>query len=312
MSRQKIIITEFMDQAAVDGLTADFDVTYDPGLGVDPDRLYPMLAEADGLIVRTSTQVRRPLLEAGRKLQCIGRLGVGLDNFDLEACADFGVPVFPSIGANALSVAEYVVTTASALLRGAYYRNDQMLAGAWPRGAAQGAELAGKRLGIIGYGSVGRVTADLCAAMGMTVAAVDPYVEAADPAWKSVERFEDQDALLGWADVLSLHVPLTAETRDLVDGRGLALMQPDAVLVNAARGGVVNEAALAEALKDGVIAGAAVDVFAAEPLSAEDAAKFAGISNLILTPHIAGVTRESNARVSAMTADQVRAVLEKS
>lgn len=311
MTRQKIIITEFMDQAAVDGLIADFEVVYDPTLGDNPDRLYPMLEDADGLIVRTSTQVRAPLLEAGGKLRCIGRLGVGLDNFDLDACDAHNVPVFPSIGANALSVAEYVMTTASSLLRNAYYRNDQMISGMWPRAEAQGVELAGKRFGIIGYGSIGRITADLMSGLGMEVGAVDPYVPLDEPAWAKVQHFETQDVLLAWADVVSLHVPLTQETKDLIGAQELAGMKRSGVLINAARGGVVTELALVAALKSGHIAGAALDVFETEPLSAEDGAKFEGVPNLILTPHIAGVTSDANRRVSAMTADHVRAVLTK-
>ncbi len=311
MTLKKIIITEFMDQAAVEGLRKDFDVVYDPKLGVEPDRLYPHLADADGLIVRTRTQVAEPLLSAGPKLQCIGRLGVGLDNFDLEACARFGVPVFPSIGANALSVAEYVATTSAMLLRKAYFRHDQMVAGEWPRKDAQGTELSNLRLGIIGFGSIGRVTANLMAAQDMEIAATDPYVPADDPAWGSVRKVEAQEDLLAWADIVTLHVPMTDETRNLIDATSFSQMKKSAVLINAARGGVVNEQAMVDALVSGQIAGAAVDVFEREPLSAEDGAKFANVPNLILTPHIAGVTQQSNARVSAMTANQVRAVLEK-
>ena len=307
--KQKIVITEFMDQAAVDSLLGDFEVIYDQTLGIDPARLYPLLSDADGLIVRTMTQVGHPLLDAGPKLQCIGRLGVGLDNFDLEACADRGVPVFPSIGANALSVAEYVVTTASALLRNAYYRNADMIAGKWPRGDTQGSELSGKKLGIIGYGSIGRITADKLLGLGLEVRAVDPYVPADDPAWGQVARFETQKELMEWSDVVSLHVPLTPETRNLVAAKDLQHMKETGILINAARGGVVNEADLIEALNAGHLAGAALDVFETEPLSAKDGAKFEGVPNLILTPHIAGVTYDANVRVSAMTAENVRRAL---
>ena len=307
--KQKIVITEFMDQAAVDSLTGDFEVVYDQTLGTDPERLFPLLNDADGLIVRTMTQVGHPLLDAGPNLQCVGRLGVGLDNFDLDACKQRGVPVFPSIGANALSVAEYVVTTASALLRSAYFRNADMIAGKWPRGDTQGSELSGKKLGIIGYGSIGRITADKLLGLGVEVCAVDPYVAADDPAWGKVGRFQTQKELMEWSDVVSLHVPLTPETRNLVSVSDLLHMKESGILINAARGGVVNEAALIEALRKGQIAGAALDVFENEPLSKEDGAKFEGVPNLILTPHIAGVTYDANVRVSAMTAENVRRAL---
>ncbi len=310
MSAKRIVITEFMDLNAVESLRGDFDVLYDPTLGDDPERLFDVLGDADGVIVRTATQVNQAFLDAGPKMQCIGRLGVGLDNFDLDACASMGVPVYPAIGANALSVAEYVLTTASALLRGAYYRHDQMLAGQWPRKEAQGVELSGRTLGIVGLGSIGRITAELMQNVGMRIIANDPYVEASDPAWDGIERCARIEDLLSASDVVSLHVPLTDETRDLIAAKELGAMRAEAVLINAARGGVVNETALADALKTGQIAGAAVDVFVNEPLSAEDAAIFQGAPNLILTPHIAGVTGDANARVSAMTAQNVRRVLE--
>jgi (S)-sulfolactate dehydrogenase len=172
-----------------------------------------------------------------------------------------------------------------------------------------GRELAGKRLGLLGFGAIARATAVRAEALGMTVAGCDPYLPAAHPAWAGVERLE-RTALLAASDVVSLHVPLTAETRRMIDAAALAAMKPDAILINAARGGVVDEAALAGALKAGRLGGAALDVFETEPLDAAAGAVFAGAPNLILTPHIAGVTDESNVRVSAVTARAVVAVLD--
>ncbi|WP_280517603.1 NAD(P)-dependent oxidoreductase, partial [Methylobacterium radiotolerans] len=175
----------------------------------------------------------------------------------------------------------------------------------------------GKRLGLVGFGAIARETARRAAALGMAVAAHDPFVAADDPAWTQtwtqtwtpasgpVERTA-LDALIAGSDVLSLHVPLTDATRGLIDAAALARMPTGAILINAARGGIVDEAAVAAALRSGHLGGAALDVFEREPLDAAAGAVFAGVPNLILTPHIAGVTRESNVRVSAVTAAAVR------
>lgn len=304
-----IVISEFMDEAAVEDLRRDFAVTYDKGLVDRPDELASLVAGARALIVRNRTQVRGALLAAGARLEAIGRLGVGLDNIDVEAATARGIAVLPATGANDVSVAEWAVTTIIVLLRGAYYATDAVAAGTWPRERLMGREIAGKVLGLVGFGSIARETAVRAKALGMTIIAADPFVAADDPAWARIgARPVSLDALVAEADAVSLHVPLTAETRNLIDARCLAAMKPGAVLVNAARGGVVDEAALAEALRAGTLAGAALDVFDVEPLKA--GSPLAGCPNLILTPHIAGVTVESNVRVSSVTAANVRRVLQ--
>ncbi len=304
-----IVISEFMDQAAVDGLAADFEVLYDPGLVDRPNDLLAALGEARGLVVRNRTQVRGVLLEAAPALRVVGRLGVGLDNIDLQACRARNIEVCPATGANDRSVAEYVITTALILLRGSYAAAAEVVEGSWPRQSCIGREISGKRLGLIGFGGIARQTADRARALGMAVAAHDPFLAAGDPAWDGIERLDMADLLAG-ADVISAHVPLTEATRGLIGAEAIAAMKKGAILINTARGGIVDEAALATALRDGHLGGAALDVFATEPLSGEAGRQFAGVPNLILTPHIAGVTGESNVRVSALTADNVRRVLE--
>ena len=306
---KKVVISEFMDEAAVDGLRADHNVVYDPKLVDDGDRLLAELADADAIVVRNRTQVRGALLDAAPALTCVGRLGVGLDNIDLDDCKARGISVHPASGANDLSVAEYVITTAAVLLRHAYLGFDRMIAGDWPRQDMSGSELAGKTLGLAGFGSIARETAGMARGLGMDIAAMDPFVPGGDAAWEGVERHEDLASLAAASDVLSLHVPLTDGTRNMAGTDVFKAMKPSAVIINAARGGVVDETALAFALLEGQIAGAALDVFANEPLTAEDAAKFKDCRNLILTPHIAGVTVESNTRVSALTAQNVRKAL---
>ncbi len=307
-----IVITEFMDEDAIREALSGFDVAYDPGLVDRPDDLRAALAGARGLIVRNRTQVSAALLAAGPAMRVVGRLGVGLDNIDQGACRDRGITVIPATGANDVSVAEYVIATAMLLLRGAYGATADVAAGAWPRGRLMGREIAGKRLGLVGYGSIARETAQRAAALGMEVTAYDPFLPAGHPAWSpSWGRVASLplDDLVAGADVLSLHVPLTDATRGLIDAAMLARLPKGAILINAARGGVADEAAVAEALKEGHLGGAALDVFDREPLPAEAGAVFAGCPNLILTPHIAGVTVESNVRVSQMIARAVAGAL---
>jgi (S)-sulfolactate dehydrogenase len=215
----------------------------------------------------------------------------------------------PATGANALAVAEYVIGTAMLLLRGAYRATADVAAGRWPRAAlSEGREIHGKTLGLVGFGGIGRLTAGLARTLGMRVVAHDPAVDPNAPLWReaAVEPLA-LDEVLAAADVVSLHVPLVESTRNLMDARRLALMKPDAILVNTARGGIVDEAALAAALRARRLGAAALDVFADEPLPA--GSPLADAPNLILTPHIAGVTAESNARVSAMIAERVDEIL---
>jgi len=300
----EIVISEFMDEAAIAASFAAREVLYDPKLVDDPGRLEAAVADARALIVRNRTQVRGPLLAVAQRLEVVGRLGVGLDNIDVAACEARGIAVYPASGANDLSVAEYVITAALTLLRRAWFATARVTAGEWPRTSLMGRELAGKRLGLVGYGAIARVTGRMARELGMTITACDPLLPADHLAWASSERRTLQE-LLTESDVVSLHVPLTDSTRNMLDARALAAMKNDAILVNAARGGIVDEAALCDALRRGHLGGAALDVFEHEPVDAGYGARFAGVPNLILTPHIAGVTEESNVRVSAVTAQAV-------
>jgi (S)-sulfolactate dehydrogenase len=207
-------------------------------------------------------------------------------------------------------VAEYVVAASLVLLRGAYHASTEVASGRWPRAAlSEGREAGGKAMGIVGFGSIGRATAAKAAALGMCVLGHDPQVPAGHPAWREARAQPlDLDALLAESDVVSLHVPLVPATRGLLGAARIARMKPGAVLVNTARGGIVDEAAVAAALREGRLGGAALDVFETEPLAA--GSPLAGAPRLILTPHIAGVTRESNERVSSLIASRVAEALD--
>ena len=304
-----ILVTEFMDPRAVDSLRAEFEVHYDPDLHEDPAGIASRLACARALIVRNRTRVGRDLLAAGPRLVVVGRLGVGLDNIDLDACAERGVSVHPATGANVVAVAEYVIAAMLMMLRGAYHATDRVLAGEWPRTALIGREARGRTLGIVGFGAIGRAVAQRATALGVGVAAHDPVLAPGDPAWTApgVRRFGDLAAMLAACDVVTLHVPLTGATRHLIGAAEIAVMKPGACIVNTARGGVLDEAALALALSSGRLGAAALDVFEDEPLPAHS--RLAGTPNLYLTPHVAGLTEEANARTGELVARLVRSAL---
>lgn len=305
-----IVIAEFMDEEAVAGLRARYSVAYDPDLVDQSERLLSLVDEARALIVRNRTQVRGAVLAAAPRLECVGRLGVGLDNIDVAGCTARGVTVFPASGANDLSVAEYATTAALMLLRGAWLSTSTVIAGGWPRQALIGRELSGRVMGLVGYGSIARQVAQRMTALGMRCIACDPFLPPGDAAWGTTEP-RTLPQLLAEADVISLHTPLTDGTRHMIDTAALDLMKPGAILINTSRGGVVDEAALAAALRQGRLGGAALDVFETEPLTKEAGVKFAALPNLLLTPHIAGVTEESNVRVSSLIAHRVSAHLER-
>lgn len=304
-----VVISEFMDEAAVATLQREFAVMYDPGLVDNRKMLASKVADARALIVRNRTHVDEALLAKAPHLRMVGWLGIGLNNIDLTACAARQIEVIPATGANARAVAEYVVATAMILLRGAYFRSADVAAGQWPRTAlSSGGELAGKMLGLIGFGSVGRLTARVAKALGMLVIAHDPTLEPGHPAWQELDvRAHTLEAVLVHADVVSLHVPLSEGTRALLNAVALASMKRGAILINTSAGGIVDEQALAAALKSGHLRGAAMDVFDEEPLP--PGSPLAHAPNAILTPHIAGITLESNARVSEIVAERVAALM---
>ena len=304
-----ILVTEFMDPRAVDSLRAEFDVHYDPDLHEDSAGIASRLGSARALIVRNRTRVGRELLAAGPRLVAVGRLGVGLDNIDLDACAERGVSVHPATGANVVAVAEYVIAAMLMMLRGAYRATDRVLAGEWPRTALIGREASGKTLGIVGFGAIGRAVARRATALGVGVAAYDPVLASGDSAWNApgVRRFGDLAAMLAACDVVTLHVPLTGTTRHLIGATEIAVMKPGACIVNTARGGVLDEAAMAQALASGRLGAAALDVFEDEPLPAHS--RLTGIPNLYLTPHVAGLTEEANTRTGELVARLVRSAL---
>lgn len=305
-----IVISEFMDEPAVERLRQIAQVDYRPDLVDDPDQLRHALTHATALIVRNRTQVNQELIAQAPQLKVVGRLGVGLDNIDMAFCKEKGITVYPATGANAQAVAEYVIATMFVLLRGAYQSSSQITAGRWPRPElSNGLEVSGRTLGLVGFGSIGQLTACLAQGLGMTIVAYDPMITPDSPVWhdNNATKMSLQQTLQE-SDVISLHVPLTPDTHHLLNAEHIALIKPQAVLINTSRGGIIDELALVAALQADKLRGAALDVFEDEPVKTGNA--LPDMPNLILTPHIAGLTQEANKRVSGLVAEKVLVYLQ--
>jgi D-3-phosphoglycerate dehydrogenase / 2-oxoglutarate reductase len=260
------------------------------------------LANAHGLIVRSATRVTEELLEGAQHLRVVGRAGVGVDNIEMDAATHRGVLVMNTPGGNAVSVAEHTLALMLALARSVPQSNASIHAGRWEKSAASGTELRGKTLGLIGLGRVGTEVARRAHGLEMDVLAHDPYVTPAAAREVDVELVA-LDELLRRSDMISLHTSLSNSTERMIDASAIAKMRKGARLINCARGELVDEAALAEALRSGHLAGAAVDTFAQEP---PKNSPLIGLPNLIATPHIAGSTAEAQEEVGTAIAQQVR------
>ncbi len=301
----EILITEFMLESQVERIKQRFDTLYLPDLVKNQDEVPSHMAGVRGLIVRNQTQVRGALLEAADSLECVGRLGVGLDNIDMDDCAGRGITVYPAIGANADSVAELAMGAIYALFRGAYLATAETVAGNWPRMELLGREVMGKRLGLLGYGATGRALAWRSRGCGMSRIAYDPFVPTDDESWQqhNTDRAETVDQVLEQADAVSIHLPLTDETRHLIDAEAIAKMKDRALVLNLSRGGIVHEQAMVDGLKSGKLGGAFTDVFEEEPLGPDNI--FKDVPNFFATPHVGARTEEAETRVSTMIAEAV-------
>ena len=299
-----ILITEFMDEDAINLLKKKYDVHYDISLAEDSNSLVKLINKMKALIVRNKTLVTRELIENAPNLTCVGRLGVGLDNIDLNACEEQNITVYPALGANSHSVAEYVICASMLLLRKAYFKKNEMIADNWPRQESSGSEVYGKTLGLIGFGDIAQKTRDLALGLGIKTVAYDPYLDKDSKVWKETKNLPLEN-ILSISDIISLHIPLSKETKNLIDEKKLRLIKNSSVIINTSRGGIIDENSLAKLLKENKIGGAALDVFNKEPINKVNAKKFEGLDNIILTPHIGGVTKESNERVSKMIAKKI-------
>lgn len=306
-ARHRVLVADPLGAAGLARLAeAGLDVDAPAG-GASRDVLLQTIGSYDALIVRSGTQADRAVLEAGRpRLRVVARAGAGVDNIDLGAAKELGIIVLNTPGANSVAAAEMALGLMLAAVRHIAPAHASVLAGEWRRGDFAGTELFGKTLGLAGFGRIARLVAARAQAFGMTVLAFDPFVSP-DSAEAAGVRLVDFEALLAGSDIVSLHAALTDGTRHMIDARALGLMRPGAILVNAARGGLVDEAALAEALRAGRLRGAAVDVYGAEPPGPGH--PLIGLPNVLHTPHLGASTAEASANVSIEAADGVLAAL---
>ncbi|HEY0305753.1 MAG TPA: phosphoglycerate dehydrogenase [Longimicrobiales bacterium] len=302
----RVLIADAINAEGLEPLQQDgrFDLLEKPGLkGEDLARA---IEDADAVVVRSGTRITRDSLKYATRLKVIGRAGVGVDNIDVEAATEMGVAVLNAPSGNTISAAELTLALLLALVRKVPAADRSMRAGEWDRKSFNGVELYGKTLGLVGAGRIGSEVARRARAFGMRVVAYDPYLTAERASSLEIEQGTLEEVLRR-ADVITLHVPLTEATANLIAEKELALLKKTAVIVNAARGGVINEAALHAALSNKQIAGAAFDVFEEEPLPADNPLR--SLPNVVLTPHLGAATAEAQQNVAIEIAEAVRAAL---
>lgn len=305
--RFRVLVTDEVDPEGVALLRAEPAIQVDEQPTRPAEELLATIGEYDALIGRSATRISAELLDAGSRLKVVGRAGVGVDNVDLDRATELGIAVINAPGGNTVAVAELVFAVALALFRHVTEAQVSMRAGDWRRSQLGGSELRGRTLSVVGLGRIGSEVVRRARAFGMKIVAYDPYVGEGRFEELGAERATDLGAALERADVLTLHVPLTKETRGMIGAAELARLGPRAVLLNYSRGGVVDEEALLEALEAGRIAGAGIDVFEREPLPADHPLR--RLTNAILTPHLGASTSEAQKSVSIEACIGVRDAL---
>ncbi|MBD3388213.1 MAG: hypothetical protein GF416_03965 [Candidatus Altiarchaeales archaeon] len=281
---------------------ADVDLKTD----LSEEELIGIIGEYDAIIVRSKPTVTRAMIEAGGRLKAIGRAGVGLDNVDREAAKEKGIEVVNSPEASTISVAEHAIGLMLALARKVPQADNHVRGGGWDRKSFLGNELYGKNLGLIGFGRIGREVAMRARALGMEILTYDPAITSEDAREYNARCCMNMDELLEDSDVISLHVPAIPETKDLINAETLKKMKPSAFLVNTSRGHAVDEDALYDALKNGEIAAAALDVYKSEP---PEGTKLVELGNIILVPHLGANTDEAQINAGTVVVEKIRKIL---
>ncbi|MFQ5439265.1 MAG: phosphoglycerate dehydrogenase, partial [Paracoccaceae bacterium] len=298
----KVLVSDKLSPTAVDIFKQNgIEVDFRPEVGKDKIELLKIIGNYDGLAIRSATKVTEKILANTDRLRVIGRAGIGVDNVDILAASRKGVIVMNTPFGNSITTAEHAITMIMAVARQIPEANSSTQAGKWEKSRFMGTEVTNKTLGIIGCGNIGSIVADRALGLKMKVIAYDPFLSDERAVELGVTKVALDD-LLPRADFVTLHVPLTDKTRQIIDARAIAKMKPGARLINCARGGLVNEAALAEALKSGHISGAGFDVFEKEP--ATDSPLF-GLSNVVVTPHLGAATTEAQENVAIQVAEQM-------
>lgn len=304
LSDRRILLADKIPASGLAPLQEEFELV--EATDLDHDGLREALRGVDGVLIRSTTTLDRSVLEGQTRLKVIGRAGVGVDNIDVQAATEQGIAVFNAPSGNTASAAELTLALILAAMRKVAAADRSMRAGEWDRKRFKGAELLGKTLALVGAGRIGGEVARRARAFGMTIIAHDPYLQEERARQLEIETVSLEEAMRR-GDVISLHVPLTDATRGLIGAEQMALMKPTAVIVNAARGGVLDEDALADVLRQGRIAGAALDVYATEPLPADHPLR--SLDGVVMTPHIGAATREAQHNVAHEVAQSVRHAL---
>lgn len=308
MPNRLVLVSDPLSAQAIANLKAAPDLTVQEVKGLSEDALVPLVREIDAWIVRGATKVTRRLIDAAPRLRWVARAGAGLDNIDVAAAKERGIGVLNVPGANAVAVAELVFGLLLGLMRKIPAADASMRSGEWEKARFQGRELRGKTLGIVGLGKIGRAVAQRARAFEMTCIGHDPLVPEADARSLGVEPMA-LEALLGRADIVTLHAPITPETKGRIGAAEIARMPKGSILVNAARGGLVDEAALVAALRSGHLAGAALDVFAVEPPGDRT---LVNLPNVVSTPHVGAATVEAQEAVGEEIVKLLLAAMAKS
>ena len=302
-TRPVVVIAEVLAASCAEYLRDTCEVV--EAAGEPRSRLLDLLSDAEGLVVRSGTTVDRDLMEAAPRLRVVGRAGVGVDNIDLDEATRRGILVANTPLANSVSAAEHAFGLMLAQARNIARADATIRAGRWDRAAFRGVELDGKTLGLVGMGRIGTLVAGRALAFGMSVLAYDPYITA-DQARQAGAELRDLDSLLAESDFISLHLPRTPETENLLDAVAFGKVKPGVRIVNASRGGIIDEEALAEAIRSGRVAGAALDVFATEPLVGGPLVE---LPQVVLTPHLGASTAEAQDKAGLHVAESVAAGL---
>src|SRR3954452_13612666 len=303
VTRPVVLIAEELSPATVEALGPDFEIRHTNG--ADRAELIPAIADVDAILIRSATKVDAEALAAAKRLKVVARAGVGLDNVDVKAATQAGVMVVNAPTSNIVSAAELAVALLLASARRVPAANESLKKGEWKRSKYSGVELFEKTVGIVGLGKIGVLVAQRLAAFGMNVIAYDPYVQAGRAAQMGV-RLATLDELLATSDFISVHLPKTPETIGLIGDEQLHKVKPEVIVVNAARGGIVDEQALYSALKEGRVAGAGLDVFASEPCTDSPLFEF---ENVVVTPHLGASTDEAQEKAGIAVAKSVRLAL---
>lgn len=307
MTAPKILVADSISQRGIDEMTRDGALEVSIQTGLSEAALVGIIPEFSGIVVRSQTKVTTSIVNAGTRLRVIGRAGVGVDNVDVEAATRRGVIVMNAPGGNTISTAEHAFSLLLSVARKIPQADALLRSGKWDRKNLEGVELFNKTLGVIGMGRIGSELSRRAIAFGLRVLAFDPYLSASRARTLQVELVDELDDLLADADFITLHTPLTPQTHHLLDATRLAKTRHGVRIINCARGGLVDEIALADALRSGHVAAAALDVFEKEPLPADSPLR--GIPNLVLTPHLGASTAEAQESVGIEIAQSIRAAL---